>query len=312
MTTWRQRSERDLPAVFTPPRDELGVLPHFNGAAAQPNEVSWEHSVDRAHITKQAWVLLLKVGCTFGLGLALLAVLYEITLMVFGRQTYTDCAEQDFGSGTIRAADHGQKAVVHCWRGFAVNVSYASQLRCLKYKEMCDAPRSATYDEDEAEGCLALYAFTTDPLSREALRLEKALDDAGGQPTMAETGWNASSIWPVGGLTELEKEFLDDQHTKLDNAMLAANSAASGACVPRKVGQASRLYGVRETPLGLPMPAATTLQHWSGSASLVATGSLALIALIALVFAGVTQGRRVSRGQAVQASLIEDDLTDTL
>lgn len=159
-------SEREYhPIVFTPPRDDFGML-------GQPrkfdDEDEDEVAGDEAHPTRQAICMVTRVVCCFAVAMIGIVLFYMLESWIVGETIIYPCKHQKLEHGVILPGQEGARPVVTCDKGYMVGAPV--EFRCYKLSEHCVVTKKATVIREEVKKCWRQYAFVTDKMGETVLR----------------------------------------------------------------------------------------------------------------------------------------------
>lgn len=158
-------SEREYhPIVFTPPRDDFGML----GAPRKFDEMpESEVAGDDSHATRQALCMIMRVICCFFATMMGIASFYLLESWIVGEATIFACGHQKILHGQILPGQEGDRPVVTCDKGYMVGAPV--EFRCYKLSEDCVVTKKATVMREEVKKCWREYAFVTKKMGMEEL-----------------------------------------------------------------------------------------------------------------------------------------------
>mmetsp|Transcript_32205 Transcript_32205/g.68521 ORF Transcript_32205/g.68521 Transcript_32205/m.68521 type:complete len:280 (-) Transcript_32205:77-916(-) len=257
MNAWQRNgnfSERDLPAVFTPPRDDLALRPRLLHTP-RDTVIGGETATQLA--TRQACAVTLVVLCAVGVIGGFVIGSYNVASSVLGSSELHECPAQPVDFGAIKAGYLNESAAVRCNFGYGVSEQpqVSLDLRCRLIYQKCVTLKAQTTMDDPVEQCDSEYAFTVE--KDEEMQL----------------------------LARHDKEQL------LKDAWAASRRVTTGVCIRKDLLRPSRLYGQhRSLPItgGSPMVVQSERGRPSTAAASVV---LTMGGVAALVCGGVARAR---------------------
>lgn len=158
-------SERDL-AVFTPPRDDLGVAPRRSEFAdkLRPRNNNLP--------TKQAICVCLRIVCFVVLVIFAAFALYTASSILIGRKHEVLCLKQTIPNGLLRSAGNDAVPSVSCNDGYEVASPISPDFKCRMVMRHCFVVRRASLIHKEKRRCRKRYAFVTEAVANASLALD--------------------------------------------------------------------------------------------------------------------------------------------
>jgi len=149
--------DEEMPAVFTPPRDDPATRPRFAWTPRELDDPGGDHPTRLA--TRQACALTLMVFCVFGVVIAVVSGMYAVATALLGSQTILHCSEQPIQNGVIWTGVLNSTAQIRCNSGYSLKVPPQLDLRCNLIKQHCVVLRAATVQEKALRNCEREYAY---------------------------------------------------------------------------------------------------------------------------------------------------------
>lgn len=263
-------SERDLPAVFTPPRDDPATRPRFWRSPRELDEKGMDNPTRVA--TRQACFITVMALIAFALIAASVCGMFNLATAIMGRNVVFDCKDQPIQNGIIRSGPINGSAMIHCDKGYVLKQTPDVQLKCELVWQHCITYKRATELTEAIVECKKKFGYVPSTEAGDVMLEEAAT----------------------------QKE-VNDHTARLE---LATYELTRGACVLGSMIRAQQLYGDRHHRVPKPSARGPASLGWSPSSSSLSLFLLAFISLGAVIASGVAKARQ---GGSTRRMSIEPD-----
>lgn len=158
-------SERDL-AVFTPPRDDLGVAPRCSEFADKLRPRNNNLPM------KQALCVFMRIICFIVLVIFAAFAMYTAASILIGRKHKVLCVKQTIPNGLLMSEGNDAVPSVSCNEGYEVASKISPDFKCRMVMKHCSVVRRASLIHKEKRRCHRRYAFVTEAVANASLALD--------------------------------------------------------------------------------------------------------------------------------------------